>query len=115
MESMNFCRRESTISLQLSSMPDLRVKLFAKNNKDERISRITEERYGPKVLEGNWFDRRAELISVTDEWTTTHKTNYKPYGDKDLINDKTEYRNNKAIYQVGKKYYKLSTSLIVLP
>ncbi|XP_043264606.1 uncharacterized protein LOC122404585 [Colletes gigas] len=62
------------------SFKDLRAKLFpAKDRKLDRAPVLSEDKYTPKTLEGNWFERRTVYVPQTVDWKSTYDTDYKPH------------------------------------
>ncbi|XP_046833388.1 uncharacterized protein LOC124430436 [Vespa crabro] len=61
------------------SLTDLPIKLSNKQNEFDRAPIVSEKKYDPKVLIGNWFNRRASYISFFNKWTTHIQTIYKQH------------------------------------
>lgn len=69
-------RLESTLSLT-----DLRAKLFPVDKLD-RAPVLSEDKYTPRTLVGNWFERRAVHTPELVQWKTTYDVDYIPHVNK---------------------------------
>lgn len=61
------------------SLTDVRKKLFPTKITLDRGPLINENKYSPKTLVGDWFERRADYIIQPDDWRTTYEIDFKPH------------------------------------
>ncbi|XP_033334512.2 cilia- and flagella-associated protein 107 [Megalopta genalis] len=104
---------ETTLSLQ-----DLRAKLFPEKELD-RAPTLSEDKYTPKTLEGNWFERRTISIPQIVDWRTTYDTDYKSHINKTWNENQITKWDNKInlegltseqIHSHKKEYYNNMTT-----
>lgn len=74
-------RLENTLSLT-----DLRAKLLPVDKLD-RAPVLSEDKYTPKTLVGNWFERRAVHTPELVQWKTTYDVDYIPRVNKSWKED----------------------------
>ncbi|XP_011300315.1 uncharacterized protein [Fopius arisanus] len=68
---------------QLSDLNLLKSKVFPDTRKNDTL-KITEPRYCSKVLHGNWFEDRAVIKSLPDNWGSSYNDLFRPYSKENL-------------------------------
>ncbi|KAG7207267.1 hypothetical protein KM043_008942 [Ampulex compressa] len=81
------------------SLVNLQAKLLSKKREYDRGPKISEDRYGPKTLEGNWLERRAVYFSPLDDWKTLYSMDYKAHSNDTWKDYRSAMWENKLHYQ----------------
>lgn len=87
------------------SLTDVRKKLFPTKSKLDRAPVLSENKYTPKTLVGNWFERRASDISQPDDWRTLYEIYYKSHVNKTWEINQIAKWENKLIQEVYEYIY----------
>ncbi|CAL7940630.1 unnamed protein product [Xylocopa violacea] len=115
MNAMNWNLEQKCLESTLS-LTDVRKELFPAKSTLDRGPVLSENKYTPKTLVGNWFERRATSTPHLNDWKTLYEIDFEPHVNKTwkpnqiakwenklnleglpqekLFDHKTEYYNN---------------------
>ncbi|KOC65181.1 hypothetical protein WH47_01331 [Habropoda laboriosa] len=94
MNAINWSCYEQQCLASTLSLTDVRKKLFPTKSEIDRGPVLSEDKYTPKTLEGNWFEHRAVYIPQSDDWRSLYEIDYKSHVNKTWeINQNTKWNN----------------------
>lgn len=106
MNALNWTPDEHQCSEGTLSLTDVRKKLFPAKLQVDRAPVLTEDKYTPKTLVGNWFERRAINIPQSNDWRTLYEIDFRFHENKTWESNQISKWNNKLNFEVDEHVHK---------